>query len=84
LVSHQKRSQKKILLPSSFEIFLAKKILRLERSEKRYDFSEAFSLLPSLVSDRAQISLIIISTFFLLLPPWSLKRKRRRSASRDF
>jgi len=82
LVSHQKRSQKKILL-LFFEIFLAKKILRLERSEKRYDFSEAFSLLPSLVSDRAQISLII-SSFFLLLLPWSLKRKRRRSASRDF
>jgi len=80
---HTKNALKKKFSSSSFEIFLAKKILRLERSEKRYDFSEAFSLLPSLVSDRAQISLII-SSFFLLLLPWSLKRKRRRSASRDF
>ena len=60
---HTKNALKKKFSSSSFEIFLAKKILRLERSEKRYDFSEAFSLLPSLVSDRAQISLIISSFF---------------------
>lgn len=54
--------------PPSFEIFLAKKILRLERSEKRYDFSEAFSLLPSLVSDRALKSLSSSQRFFFFFP----------------
>ena len=66
--THTKNALKKKFSSSSFEIFLAKKILRLERSEKRYDFSEAFSLLPSLVSDRALKSLSSSQRFFFFFP----------------
>ena len=53
---------------SFFEIFLAKKILRLERSEKRYDFSKLF---PSfLLSSRIALKSLSSSSqrFFFFFP----------------
>ena len=52
--------------PPSFEIFLAKKILRLERSEKRYDFSKLF---PSfLLSSRIALKSLSSSHRFFFFP----------------
>ena len=47
---------------SFFEIFLAKKILRLERSEKRYDFSKLFPsfLLSSRIALKSLSSSLIV------------------------
>ena len=80
LVSHQKRSQKKILL-LFFEIFLAKKILRLERSEKRYDFSKLF---PSfLLSSRIALKSLSSSQRFFFFFPRGLSKGRGGGVPRE-
>ena len=67
--------------PPSFEIFLAKKILRLERSEKRYDFSKLF---PSfLLSSRIALKSLSSSQRFFFFFPRGLSKGRGGGVPRE-
>lgn len=66
---------------SFFEIFLAKKILRLERSEKRYDFSKLF---PSfLLSSRIALKSLSSSQRFFFFFPRGLSKGRGGGVPRE-